>query len=632
MAPRRLYRFVVLRVYLRINFPPNTPSGPGAATPVSMEYQVASETWLRRTPQIWMDGSQSRSQAIHGCQDLNISSVVVQARESPVMTPRLPVARLDISRACTPCQVTFQINSKNAQDVIFSSRTGLACGLNSDASGLQVDNWSVATAASCLVAVGKQPKLLNNQSYLATKATMSALESLPRQWCLWVANHYRWVVWKLAAVSRHFSVNRLTFKRVLSQLKWRFEQEIELSNVPALRAICRRAAAASHFLVLAVSEVQGQDSERRGLIELTDGWYSVDAMLDAQLTSRCACGQIHVGTKLAIQGAKLIGDSAEAIERDPLNFLLHARRGLPLLSINFNGTRLAQSSVRLGFQERGAKLAIPLPFVQSLGGAVPVVDAIVRHVCLRSENAGAQHSCIPSGVITLIARDKTGSPLTAKLYFYDNGTHTDSYGGLQEGDEVRVYHTVAIAHSRGSLVLESTPETRYTIKHSPAFRNLLAGCGCAARVFLDGATLADLGQDSKQAGSRVDYIGFVVAIQEGHASTTIVLHDMSPNLLFLTRYLESDLDASVSDLAEGSQVAVLNGLLLRTRNNAALLDCDKFGLLCSTQHTLSKKVSAYMARSDFDTRWEALASWARSHHARETTLRACAQLKAYTSL
>jgi len=344
-----------------------------------------------------------------------------------------------------------------------------------------------------------------------------------------VANHYRWVIWKLAAVSRRFSVNRLAFKHVVSQLVWRFEREVELSILPALRAIRQRDAAASHFLVLAVSGVHGKNGQQNGLIELTDGWYSIEALLDPQLTARCACGQIQVGTKLAIQGAKLIRGTNE---RDLLDVLLQERQKPAALSLHFNGTRLARSSARLGFQELVMTLVVPLSCLQSTGGVVPAIDALVRHISLRSQSAGPLDESIPKGIVTLTAKDRPGPALAVELQFYESDMHKMSHNGLQEGDEVRVYETVAIAHGHCPLMLKSTPDSRYMIKRSPAARNLLATCGYVTRALLDGAMLADLGRNNQKVGSRVDSVGFIVAMQEENENVTIVLCDESPNLLF----------------------------------------------------------------------------------------------------
>lgn len=43
------------------------------------------------------------------------------------------------------------------------------------------------------------------------------------------------------------------------------------------------------------------------MISITDGWYSINAVLDAPLTDLLTKGKIVVGLKLCINGAELIG-------------------------------------------------------------------------------------------------------------------------------------------------------------------------------------------------------------------------------------------------------------------------------------------------------------------------------------
>jgi len=55
----------------------------------------------------------------------------------------------------------------------------------------------------------------------------------------WVANHFRWVVWKLACYERAFprrlAAPTLTPERVMDQLRYRYEREINSAQFPALR-------------------------------------------------------------------------------------------------------------------------------------------------------------------------------------------------------------------------------------------------------------------------------------------------------------------------------------------------------------------------------------------------------------
>ncbi|CAI5497378.1 unnamed protein product [Closterium sp. Naga37s-1] len=149
----------------------------------------------------------------------------------------------------------------------------------------------------------------------------------------WVTNHFRWVVWKLACQERSFprrlAGRMLTVEKVLEQLKYRYEREVNEAKRSALKKVCERDAAAGSPMVLCISAVRSQagasgrgdggegaaevdksggeeeeDGEGRGkrqeagrqrgavagatqtaVIEVTDGWYCPPSRLDAPLAA-----------------------------------------------------------------------------------------------------------------------------------------------------------------------------------------------------------------------------------------------------------------------------------------------------------------------------------------------------------
>ena len=79
-----------------------------------------------------------------------------------------------------------------------------------------------------------------------------------------------------------------------------------------LRRLLQQDVSAAHLLVLCVASVRaegpgGDDAASGVRAELSDGWYSIDARLDAALSHfvRSSRPKIAVGTKLAISGATL---------------------------------------------------------------------------------------------------------------------------------------------------------------------------------------------------------------------------------------------------------------------------------------------------------------------------------------
>lgn len=85
----------------------------------------------------------------------------------------------------------------------------------------------------------------------------------------WVKNHYKWIVWKLACLARRFA-QTLDFwnpETVLNQLKYRYEQEVNLSRRSAIKMMLEQDGHPGRTLVLCVSavmdDVQGTISEHK---------------------------------------------------------------------------------------------------------------------------------------------------------------------------------------------------------------------------------------------------------------------------------------------------------------------------------------------------------------------------------
>ncbi|PFX24656.1 Breast cancer type 2 susceptibility protein-like [Stylophora pistillata] len=162
----------------------------------------------------------------------------------------------------------------------------------------------------------------------------------------WIANHYRWLVWKLAAMEVafpcHFAGRCLTPDWLLCQLKYRYDKEFDSSDRSALKKIMERDDVSSRTMVLCVSSVtvteddtekeavehndnQGDiDGQSRmkmascAIIEVTDGWYSIRAILDRPLTKLLHYRKIFAGQKLILCGAELVG-SEQAVS--PLEWM-----------------------------------------------------------------------------------------------------------------------------------------------------------------------------------------------------------------------------------------------------------------------------------------------------------------------
>lgn len=92
----------------------------------------------------------------------------------------------------------------------------------------------------------------------------------------------------------------------------RYDVEVDKSQRSALRRITERDDTPAKTLVLCVCgvETSGTASKTEGPVAalwLTDGWYTLRALLDPPLTALLQRGRLSVGDKLVTHGAELVG-------------------------------------------------------------------------------------------------------------------------------------------------------------------------------------------------------------------------------------------------------------------------------------------------------------------------------------
>nr|XP_033804342.1 breast cancer type 2 susceptibility protein isoform X3 [Geotrypetes seraphini] len=206
----------------------------------------------------------------------------------------------------------------------------------------------------------------------------------------WVYNHYRWIVWKLAAMEvsfpEIFASRCLTPERVLLQLKYRYDVEVDKSQRSAIKKITERDDLAAKTLVLCVSKIVSSDAKlshassnkinpepnKDITIEVTDGWYGINALLDPPLSVLLHRGRLFVGQKIIVHGAELIGSETACSP-------LEAPESL-MLKISANSTRPACWHAKLGFHRDPRPFLLPLSSLFSEGGIVGCVDVIIQRV------------------------------------------------------------------------------------------------------------------------------------------------------------------------------------------------------------------------------------------------------------
>ncbi|GAA6037981.1 hypothetical protein JCM8097_009523 [Rhodosporidiobolus ruineniae] len=204
----------------------------------------------------------------------------------------------------------------------------------------------------------------------------------------WVKNHWTLVLWKLASYVRSrpdLLSEWWSFERVMEQLRYRYEREINRAERSCIKRIQEHDSPASLPMVLTVSQIRWDEppeeddgaaanlGEDAALVivglELTDGWYRIRTNFDVTLKNACERGKLVVGSKIAVMGAKLSSMRSEGT--DVLQALSRST-----LVISGNSTCLVPWHAPLGFR--------PDPFVSSLdrlasaGGIVPLIDVVVE--------------------------------------------------------------------------------------------------------------------------------------------------------------------------------------------------------------------------------------------------------------
>ncbi|NXP21973.1 BRCA2 protein, partial [Scytalopus superciliaris] len=203
----------------------------------------------------------------------------------------------------------------------------------------------------------------------------------------WVYNHYRWIVWKLAAMEVSFPhefANRcLTPETVLLQLKYRYDLEVDKSKRSAIKKITERDDAAGKTLVLCISKIvslntiaspsssnKNVENKAAAIIEVTDGWYGIRALLDPPLKAFLDRRRLTVGQKIIVHGAELVGSQNGCTPLEAPDSLM--------LKISANSTRCARWDAKLGFHRDPRPFPLPLSSLYSEGGAVGCIDVVIQ--------------------------------------------------------------------------------------------------------------------------------------------------------------------------------------------------------------------------------------------------------------
>ena len=276
---------------------------------------------------------------------------------------------------------------KCEQSCIRFNVSAIVCSVTADnSSRLRFDIRGIPTAF-----LGQR-----NFSHIQVKGNVNDLRTeLVKRGCaasnlndMWIANHYRWIVWKLASMERRFPVplakKYLTYDHVLHQLRHRFQKEIQEAKRPILKKVLNRDISSSAPMILCVSKIIGNGDSKQIKLHLTDGWYEVPSLIDDNLQDIVRRRKIVVGSKILICNALLEG-ADEGI--DPLDkFYQGSVRSFSVrLKLFSNSSRLCTWSAKLGYLKptnaiisRGGVFGTnAIADIIPGGGHVPSIDLVV---------------------------------------------------------------------------------------------------------------------------------------------------------------------------------------------------------------------------------------------------------------
>ncbi|XP_034175277.2 uncharacterized protein LOC117601989 [Osmia lignaria lignaria] len=202
----------------------------------------------------------------------------------------------------------------------------------------------------------------------------------------WVENHFKLIVWKLASMDRiklgSVTLPRaLTPDRVMMELKYRYDREIDRSERSALRKILEKDDVSSKRMVLCVESITEPDDctitnssslTASKKVILTDGWYSVPACIDQAMVKNVMSGKVKEGTKLITYGSELLNCDQGCLPLEvPKNVCL---------KIHTNSTRRARWDTKLGYVVPSGPLCIKLKTINSNGGLVGKIKVLITRV------------------------------------------------------------------------------------------------------------------------------------------------------------------------------------------------------------------------------------------------------------
>ncbi|KAH9824007.1 BRCA2, oligonucleotide/oligosaccharide-binding, domain 1-domain-containing protein [Melampsora americana] len=224
---------------------------------------------------------------------------------------------------------------------------------------------------------------------------LQALGELYKSGCLpskatpeWLALNWELIIWKFSGMIRWLPSCRSRLWKptsIVQQLKYRYEREFNYGHRSAVRLMLDNECPLGAPVCLFVSSIKSSrnfldgkakwnanDSMTDCKLELSDGWYKINCVIDATIFRSISNGRIKVGYKLAIGGALLRSSSLNKSNQSKVD---ESSVDEPELMLEGNSTSRARWSESLGFRNR--PWFASLRSLTSDGGRVSMMDIVI---------------------------------------------------------------------------------------------------------------------------------------------------------------------------------------------------------------------------------------------------------------
>lgn len=144
-----------------------------------------------------------------------------------------------------------------------------------------------------------------------------------------------------------------------------------MAHRSAIKRIQERDGTAARPMILCVTAIRSSPAHEIPTLELTDGWYRIDATIDTALARAIAKGKIRIGRKLAIMSSRLDSPTQEGID------VLEAKSQTSVV-LTGNSTTLARWNAKLGFTKE--LFTASLRSLTADGGNVAWVEVVLTRM------------------------------------------------------------------------------------------------------------------------------------------------------------------------------------------------------------------------------------------------------------